>query len=314
MSSASVALMRASRRLLFNGRKHRAEMLLIASIASGIGTIITTIRATKATEPILKQHNNTREEIAEIVKNEPERFGPREESHMVTRLYLKTGARLAAAWAPVAACAVTSGVTAFFSWKIPHDETKRLARELRQARATIRKMSMGSGAIAAVENAENTDTKAPEDARSGPIPVMPWDHWWGDGDERWAEPLIHGARINANTLRAAENYWNHMLRIHGVVFMNDIYRYFGWKTTREGGQAGWVYNPSILGKQISFGIDNLKDQAMQWFLSGDDNSTRGVWLHFNADSYILDNALPKDEELAEYKKHLKKLGVKFECA
>lgn len=88
--------------------------------------------------------------------------------------------------------------------------------------------------------------------------------------------------LNRNFLHLCQNRANHMLHMHGHVFLNDVYDMLGFERTREGMVIGW-----ILGGEgddfIDFGLFDGEISAR--FING---LERSVILDFNVDGVLHD--------------------------
>ena len=101
-----------------------------------------------------------------------------------------------------------------------------------------------------------------------------------DGDENEDATSYY----NRDFLFKAENYFNMLLKYRGFVFLNEVYRYFGYAETRAGQKVGWRYdleNPTGDNK-IQFVPIEFYDERY---------CTKSAILDFNVDGEI-DEYLP----------------------
>lgn len=76
---------------------------------------------------------------------------------------------------------------------------------------------------------------------------------------------------NRHFVRCQENYFNSYLRYNGVLFLNDVYRGFGFRPSKAGQVFGWIYNKNKL-----LNIDIITD-----------GKSPDLLLDFNVDGEIL---------------------------
>lgn len=286
-------------RLLFAAKKHSPELCLIGAGISFVATIVTACKAAKETEDILEAHNKTLEEVKDIIEENPEKYGPKQERKMITGVYVMTGVKLAKTWAPTALGIVSTTACVGGVYKILSTRNAVLASAVTALEDENRKLkaALPEGKDiqeAAKENKNETGVATYVPPKSNDL----FDHFWGDGDKRWSDPNAYGPRTNPIVLHQIEEYFNKVLPIRGAIFMNDIYSHFGWKTTMEGQLAGWVWDPNKGEHQIDFGLRNPKYPETIAFMNGD--QTDGCWLRFNCDTYILNRSLSRMNEVKEF--------------
>ena len=286
-------------RMLFAARKHSPELCLIGAGISFVATIVTACKAAKETEQILKEHNDTLEEVKEIIEKSPEKYGPKQERRMITGVYVMTGVKFAKTWAPTAIGIASTAVCVGGMYKILSARNAVLASAVTALEDENRKLkaALPEGKDISEEKKEN-----PED--TGIMKYTPpksnalFDHFWGEGDKKWSTPSVYGPRINPIVLRQIEDNFNVLLPVKGAIFMNEIYDIFGWQTTMEGQFAGWVWDPKKGEHQIDFGLRNPKYPETIAFMNGD--TTDGCWLRFNCDTYILNRTLSRMNDVKEF--------------
>lgn len=67
--------------------------------------------------------------------------------------------------------------------------------------------------------------------------------------------------INLNFLRAQENYFNHMLRSRGHVFLNEVYDALNLPRTVDGAISGWLLEESRGDGSLDFGLGGIGDAS-----------------------------------------------------
>lgn len=285
---------------VFNAKKNSPLICLVSAGVLGAMAIVHTYKATKKSAPIIEAHNKTVEEIHELVRNNPEQHTPKDERKMLTMAYASTGLKLAKAWAPVIVCSVSAVTLAGFSYKIQNDRNAYLSGALAIAERKLQtyqlKEKFEEETGKKYDDLDDADKKKFEQ-------VVPYhneffDHFFGEGDKIFGDVDIYGPRHNPIVLEQTQTYFNKILPIRGVIFMNDICSHMGWPCTIEGQHAGWIYDPAKGDEQISFGIHDPSNSEMIAFMNGE--NTTGCWLHFNCETYITDRAIPKLNAMREF--------------
>lgn len=83
----------------------------------------------------------------------------------------------------------------------------------------------------------------------------------------WANDLEY----NRSIVRRQEDYFNSYLRHDGILFLNEVYRAFGFRLSKAGQVFGWIYN-----KDKPLNIDIITD-----------GESPDLLLDFNVDGEIL---------------------------
>lgn len=84
-------------------------------------------------------------------------------------------------------------------------------------------------------------------------------------------------------LLCQESYLNHLLKVRGHVFLNEVYDALGFERTSDGQLIGWVYNKNDEEKAfIDFGLDSDKNKFFREGLQ------KTVTLDFNVQGVIYD--------------------------
>ena len=91
---------------------------------------------------------------------------------------------------------------------------------------------------------------------------------------------------NLTFLRAQQQHANDLLRVHGYLFLNDVYEMLGFPKTKAGQVVGWVQKPgnNVGDNYIDFGVREVyeSDDLDDW------NPT--IILDFNVDGNVMDRA------------------------
>ena len=132
----------------------------------------------------------------------------------------------------------------------------------------------------------NGSAKAPDgrmyDRIFGPV-VWNKDHTSYTGSPEWT----HSNSYNESTLVIKQAWANAQLQAKGYLFLNDVYKEFGFPETQAGQVVGWIYRQEDGGKDgyVSFGdrVDKIirKDVEALNYRDGDE-----ILLQFNVDGVI----------------------------
>lgn len=279
-------------RLLFNVKKNSPVILMISAGVAGIGCVVSACMATRKLDPVLEHHNETLQETKDIIENEPEHFDEKQGRKMITKVYARTGLRLAKLYAPAAVLGGIAFACATGSYKIQLNRITYLSGALAVAERRLQSYQLK-------ERAEEVNKiKDPEERKKAaerPLSNENFKVRWAYGDDYFVDPRVFGPYANADIARENEDYLNHILPIRGTVFWNDVLVLFGKKPTRNGAKAGWVFNPKGGEHQIDLG---LLDPCNALFMAGED--TEGGWLIPNCETYILDKMEADKQEMWQF--------------
>ena len=282
-------------RMLFQVKKKAPEICLIMAGATGIACVVSACKATVKAPEVLKEHNETLEKVKEIVKNEPESFGPKEERRMITKVYVKTAVKLSKLYAPAIVYGMSAGASVFGVYHFLNERNIALASALSIAERKLQ-LAQAKDILALPEGEKQEETEEKKDQEyEKPVANSLFDFFWGEGDKWWSDPRAYGPSVNPLVLAQAEEYFNKILPIRGAIFINDIRSYFDKNVIIAGQYAGWIYDPKKGDHQIDFGIHDPTNKQAIAFMNGDEPD--GVWLRFNCESYILDKAMAKKQEM-----------------
>lgn len=85
---------------------------------------------------------------------------------------------------------------------------------------------------------------------------------------------------NAFFVQSVQMHVNHLLKVRGYVFLNDIYDLLGFERTIEAGMVGWIWGSEHGDSYIDFGVWGKGfDRAKAWIRGEIDV----MELHFNVD-------------------------------
>lgn len=286
-------------RTLFQAKKKAPELCLALAGISGIACVVSACKATVKANEVLKNHNETLANVKEIIAEEPDQFGPKEEKRMVRKVYGNTVLQLGVLYLPAAIYGVAAGASVYGVYKTLTNRNYALAGALAAAERKVQ-MLQAKEALGLPSGEKEEEDKKEEQEKTyleKPVPNEAFSFFWGDGDRQWSDWRLRGPMANPIVLNQIEEYFNTILPIRGAIFMNDIFDYFGKKATVPGQFAGWVYDPKKGDHQIDFGVHDPKNREAIAFMNGDEPD--GVWIHPNCENYILDKAMAKKHDVWE---------------
>lgn len=272
------------RRGRFFVRRNSPAILMVTAGVSGVGCVVSACVATKKLDPVIEHHNETLSETKAIIENEPEHFNEKQARRMITRVYIHTAFELAKLYAPAFALGMATVGCVAGGYKIQANRIAYLSSALMAAEQKIRvlKEDERDRDLASIEDPEERKKKAEEHPVDG---NEAFELWWSTGDEKFLDPRIYGAFANPRQIRQMEEFFNKILPIWGIVYMNDIHVALGKSRDKKASQAGWVWDPNGGDHQIDLGLRNQRNAD---FMSG--NDTSGCWIIPNCQAYILDKA------------------------
>lgn len=103
--------------------------------------------------------------------------------------------------------------------------------------------------------------------------------------DEYSENWQRNPEYNAIFLRAQQNYYNDRLKVHGHVFLNEVYDALGIPRSQAGAIVGWVLSEDG-DNFVDFGIfDNIANDHVRDFVNGREAA---ILLDFNVDGVIFD--------------------------
>lgn len=103
--------------------------------------------------------------------------------------------------------------------------------------------------------------------------------------DKWNEHWEPDYRQNIFYLQSVINHFENVLRLRGYVFLNEVYKFMGYKPTKAGQSVGWMRDAHEKGEgdgYISFGLEKDSENAVK-FMNGTIND---VIVDFNVDGVI----------------------------
>lgn len=105
--------------------------------------------------------------------------------------------------------------------------------------------------------------------------------WFDEASRYWKK----APGENLIFIRRQQQYANDLLRIHGHLFLNEVYDLLDIPRTSAGSIVGWIYEPGDTESLVDFGLSEHWQPSVRDFLNGRE---RNILLDFNVDGIIYD--------------------------
>lgn len=310
MTKASGALSKAG----FHIRKHSPEILIAAGV---VGTVVSAVMACKATIKAARVVEETTDRISTIHQANEMGFTDAREPYSdedckkdLTIVYVRTGIKFAKLYAP----AVLLGAASITGILTSHRIMTKRNVALAAAYATIDKSfkeyrhrvaeRFGEAIdrelrynIKAKEIEETVvDENGKKKKMKKPVEVIDsfgnsdYARFFDESSRYWEK----NGEYNLMFLRAQQQRANDILRSHGFLFLNEVYRMLGIKETIAGQSVGWVYDrgaSSVGDNFVDFGIMEIDKEAHD---HPEEEPERVVILDFNVDGNIMNRFVDFD--------------------
>lgn len=298
----------ANNRVLVKGAaklsKHSPEICLVGGIALGVGATVMACRSTLKVAPIIQTHKDNLDKInttLEDIKKHPEEYEPMSYSdedaqHDKFISTVQCGVGLAKLYLPsillgatsialicishnimvkrnaALAATVTAVQTAFDEYR------KRVATEIGEER----EKDIYNGRMKVVEEVKDEKGKTKKEEKIvQKRPIDPYARVFDEYNPWWSEDAEH----NKFFLCTQESRANDLLRRHGFLFLNDVYKMLGFDCTPEGAVCGWILDSETGDGFVDFGIWNEENAQKVNFINCFEKS---IWLTFNVDGVMYD--------------------------
>ena len=292
----------------FNIKKHSPELLIGVGI---VGVVTSTVLACRATLKVDEVTSDTKNKVDRIhMATEKgrteagEEYTQEDSKKDLAIVYTQTGLSLAKLYAPAVILGVASvgcivasnhilrtrNIALVAAYKAVDSGFKdyrkrvveRFGKELdRELKYDIKAKEIEETVVD--ENGETKTVKKTVETVDPNYLCSEYAKFYDDGCKGWQKD----AEYNLMFLRQTQDYFNEKLRREGHVFLNDVYKELGIKTTRAGQIVGWVYDPTDANRDchIDFGIYDLHNEKARDFVNGYE---RTILLDFNVDGPIVD--------------------------
>lgn len=290
-------------------KQHSPELLLTSAIVSTIVSIVSACVATKKVEKVIEPAKKKIVESHQAV--EAGLADPKAEKKNLTKLYLKTGSKVALYYAPAVltfGLAVSSMIgshnimrgrnaalaSAFAALKSSYDLYRDKVKEKigEEAEELLygnyeEKKETHTTAGGKVKEKVTYEKKAEDDENNL------FRACWGPGNTNYDASL---GQANLTTLLRAENYLNQVLRAKGYLFLSDVYEELGYTAGLLGARKlqashvlGWIFDPNDPNRAsyVDFGIHDKDGNMTQHARDFQCGAEDFIWLEFNVDGDIL---------------------------
>lgn len=295
----------------FQLKKHSPEIFVGVGIVGVVASAVMACKATTKVEAILDETKNTLDIIHEGAKNgeiNGVKYTEEDSKKDVVSTYVKTGVAFAKLYGP----SVVLGGLSIASIVASNCVMRRRYAGLAAAYATVdksfkdyrgrvtdrfgadveREIRYGIKAKEIEEtvvNEDGTETIVKKTVStidpSIAVDCSPYAKFFDAASPYWDKD----PEYNLMFLKAEQNYANDMLRAHGHLFLNDVYKRLGIPTTKAGQVVGWIYDKNNPDAEddcyVDFGIFTSDTQASRNFVNGTENV---ILLDFNVTGNIWD--------------------------
>jgi Family of unknown function (DUF6353) len=270
-------------------KKHGPVILTSAGVAGFVATTYLTGRAVlKSQEKIAKlkarQEQITSHELDEV-------YTKKDQAQEVGDLWVHEGIEILKDFAP----AIVTGSVSIFCIVASHGMMRNKQAALAAAytaldtgfRAYRKRVEDEIGperelqlyrAGRLLEREEGADPALPCEYDYSDILPSPYAKFFDEMSPNWSKT----PEYNLFFLRSQENYANDRLKIHGFVFLNEVYESLGLPRSQAGQIVGWKLDGDG-DKYISFGIYDIWDESSRAFVNGVESA---ILLDFNVDGPI----------------------------
>ena len=289
-------------------KKHSPEILVTAGVIGTAGAAVMACVATTKLPEVLDECVERKEDLLKAFE-EGEEVGYTEKEYKrdSAKLAIKNAWEIGKLYLPAAAVEIASVSMIVASNGIHRKRTASLAA----AYATIDSMfkeyrknvcetfgedidhDMRHGVKHEKVDVTETDEKGKEHTRKQKVDVIDKDpndpnqisdyaKFYDESCKGWDK----NAEYNLMTLKAAQNYANHILHSQGFIFLNDVYKLIGIAPTLAGQTMGWVDNPDDpYATIVDFGIYKT-NRANRRFVN---NLEPVILLDFNVQGDIMND-------------------------
>lgn len=305
-------------RLLNKGKliakKNAPTIMLITGAVGVVAAAVLACKETLDAKEIIDEHSEELEEIKQAREEKSEEiYLPADYRADLSRYYLSIGGKVVLTYAPsvilgglslasmigsnmilrkrnaslAAAYATLSGMFASYRKNVVDNFGEAVDHNMRYGIKTVKV----EDEVTDPETGKTKKVKTAKDVAN----VMPGDYArFFDEDNPYFQCDAATGRphhdANITWLKCKQAYANDLLKIHGYMFLNDVYDMLGFERVKDGQSIGWIYdrdNPND--NFIDFGIFNAT-RPNQRFINGYEDV---LLLDFNYDGDILNSPLLK---------------------
>lgn len=294
---------RTLNRVAFKLKKHSPEIFVAVGI---VGTVTSAVMACKATTKagdILEDHQNTIDEINEVVAMDRDDYTEEDHKKDVVITYTQTAVKFAKLYAPSVILGTLSLSCIVYSHSILNKRNAALAsayaivdKSFKEYRNRVverfgkeldQELRYNVKAKEFEEVTVNEKGKEKIEKKTvnvvDPNTYSDYARFFDDGCTGWCKD----AESNLYFLKSQQNYANDLLKAKGHLYLNEVYDMLGIPRSKAGQIVGWIYdekNP-IGDNFVDFGIYNTNIEKCRDFVN---SYERAILLDFNVDGNILD--------------------------
>ena len=279
-------------------------------LAAGVGLVVYgTVKACQATRHLDEILDNHKAAMIEI--HEDDTFDPPEIRREITRQYAMTAWEMFKLYAPAAAvgtlgvCLIFKGhgilkqryvavVSAYKLLEKSYDVyRKRVTDELGEKMDRHFRLGTVEEEFEVTETTKSGKEKKVKKSVTSIDPnfqeYSPYARIFDEFSTEWRDD----ASLNKAYILQIQQYANDYLTAHGRLFLNDVYKWLGFKQTKIGQVAGWVKDDTKGDSFVDFGIQDVirraadGDPVARMWVDGIEPS---ILLDFNCRANIVDDA------------------------
>ena len=295
----------------FKVNTHAPEILVVTGVVGAVSGLVLACKATLKAEAIVKEAKedlSTIEEASKVAKDNPELYSEEDRKKETAIVYLRTGAKLLKVYAP----AIVTETVSILSVLKGHDILKKRNGALAAAYAALDKGYNEYRKRVAETIGEDKEDLLRRGLKAAKIDIPAKDESGKDLPDKKEtkevlrpekKPVSEYARLfdevnstqwdkhagyNLSFLKSTQKHANDILKARGaggVLFLNEVYDWLGFKRSKAGQVVGWVYKPDSTDVHnfVDFGIYDTDNERVNAFLYGEEPS---IWLDFNVDGVV----------------------------
>ena len=296
--------------------EHKETILLGGGLLAGAGTVVLACRATMKAPDILAEHNDMKDQINRAAQVGDDLYSDQDKKVDTVKNYLRTGRKLAVAYAPAAAL----GATSVFCFVAQHKMLQNKVTNLEETVASL------TAAYVAIDTAfknyrkrvvdkygEEEDRYFRYGEREETTEIVTVDEKNKTkkkkekktvtddiSDTGYARFITYGNPLvvykdaqhheidwdrTIAQLKCQQAYAQQKLELDGYLFLNDLYDLFGINKCEAGQVVGNIFDPEdkTIDSYIDVGIFKPVNYST---LNG--GTSDGIWIDPNVDGVIID--------------------------
>lgn len=286
---------RFAAKVALKAKKYSPQILIGGGIIF-VGTgVVLACRATLKVQDKMEEGKKSIDEIKmnHITKKEDE-YPEKEYKKDLTKQYAENVITVVTEYAPAAGC-LALGVTCFVgAWRIEHtryictvaayntlqDTFLRYRKRVVDDQGKEKDKEYLHGIKSKQVTVENEDGSVTTVMEAPTVDdISPYARFFDSGSVAWTK----NPEMNLHYCLTQQNAANDLLRLHGHVFLNEVYDMLGIPRSQAGAVVGWVLGNGD--DYIDFGIYDSYNERKRDFVNGYENV---ILLDFNVDGVIYD--------------------------